>query len=328
MRVPSLSPGNTESEACYRAVFDQAAVGIARVAPNGTFLEVNDAFCEIVGYARERLMQGDFQQITHPDDLDVDLANVAHLLAGETTSYAMEKRYLRPDGTIVWVALHVGLVRDAAGRPSNFVSVVQDISDSKQAEQMLTEYSARLEILSRQLLSVQEEERRALARELHDHVGQQLAALKLNLEALRVRHANLAVEPRFVDSLEIIDQTHRSDRRHVARSATVAARRLWALRSAPLVCTAAAGTFGVRDHGARERRTAVAGSRRDCRLPHRPGGRSQRDSPRSSDARVRGPRARRGRLDCERERRRFRIRSGIDADTGSSPERHGSSQHA
>lgn len=209
MRPAKSSLGHTESEACYRAVFDQAAVGIARVAPDGAFLEVNDGFCEIVGYGREQLMRGDFQQITHPDDLEADLANVRRLLAGETASYAMEKRYVRPDGTIVWVALHVGLVRDAAGHPTNFVSVVQDISEAKRAAEMLTGYSARLEILSRQLLSIQEDERRALARELHDHVGQQLAALKINLEGLRAVHADLAGSPRLVDCLDIIDVTIR-----------------------------------------------------------------------------------------------------------------------
>ena len=199
--------GDAESEARYRAVFDQAAVGIGRVAPDGTFLEVNDGFCAITGYTREQLLDGDFQQITHPDDLEADLAYVARLVAGEIASYMMEKRYVRPDGTIVWVVLHVGLVRDETGRPLNFVSVVQDISETKQAQLLLKESSTRLEQLSQQLLSVQEEERRALARELHDHIGQQLAGLKLNLEALGVRHTELLVEPRFGDSLSIIDQT-------------------------------------------------------------------------------------------------------------------------
>ena len=207
VREAPPSPGSAESEAYYRAVFDQAAVGIARVAPDGAFLEVNDGFCAIVGYPRERLMKGDFQEITHPDDLEADLANVARLLAGLAPSYAMEKRYLRPDGSVVCVALHVALVRDAEGRPTNFVSVVQDISETKRVERMLTDYSARMETLSRQLLSVQEEERRALSRELHDHIGQQLAGLKLNLEGLGAARGELAAEPRFVDSLEILDQT-------------------------------------------------------------------------------------------------------------------------
>jgi len=196
-----------ESEAWYRAVFDQAAVGIARVAPDGRFLEVNDRFCAIVGRAREALMRGDFQAITHPDDLDADLALVSGLLAGEATSYLLEKRYLRPDGTVVWVSLHVALIRDAAGTPTNFVSVVEDISKTKEAEELLKASALRLETLSRRLLAVQEDERRALARDLHDQVGQQLAGLKLNLEALRVRYGVLAAEPRFADSLEIIDQT-------------------------------------------------------------------------------------------------------------------------
>lgn len=198
---------NVEGEAWYRAVFDQASVGIARVAPNGEFIEVNDCFCAIVGYPRERLVRGDFQQITHPDDLDADLANVARLVAGEATSYAMEKRYVRPDGTIVWAALHVALVRDPDGRPTNFVSVVKDITETKRAEQLLKDNAARLATLSHQLLTVQEEERRRLARELHDQIGQQLAGLKLNLEALRARHAELAGDPRLVDSLELIDRT-------------------------------------------------------------------------------------------------------------------------
>ncbi len=196
---------SSDTEGCYRAVFEQAAVGIARVAPDGRFIEVNDRFCEITGYDREELLQVDFQGITHPDDLAVDLANVNRLLAGEITSYAMEKRYVRPGGQIVWVTLCVGLVRDRNERPTNFVSVVQDITDTRRAAQTLTEYSQRLAHLSRRLLSVQEEERRALARELHDHIGQQLAALKLNLERLRHSHPELAEEVRLTDSLEIID---------------------------------------------------------------------------------------------------------------------------
>lgn len=201
------APRTTDSAACYRAVFEQAAVGIARVGPDGKFLEVNDRFCEIVGYSRVRLMAGDFQQITHPDDLDADLMHVARLLAGEVSSYMMEKRYLRPNGEIVWVALHVGIVRDADGRPTNFVSVVNDITDAKHSERMLTDYSARLLSLSHRLLSVQEEERRALARELHDHIGQQLAALKLNLEMLRRSHPELTGDTRLADCLDITDQT-------------------------------------------------------------------------------------------------------------------------
>jgi len=208
-RMSRRISNRSDTEGCYRAVFEQAAVGIARVAPDGRFIEVNDRFCEIAGYDRAQLMQGDFQGITHPDDLAADLANVNRLLVGEITSYTMEKRYIRSAGQIVWVTLCVGLVRDRDGRPTNFISVVQDISDAKRAAQTLTEYSQRLAHLSRRLLSVQEEERRALARELHDHVGQQLAALKLNLERIRHAHPELAEEMRLTDSLEITDDTMR-----------------------------------------------------------------------------------------------------------------------
>jgi PAS domain S-box-containing protein len=88
------------AEARYRAVFDQAAVGVARVSPTGRFLEVNDRFCAIVRYSREELGDMSFQEITHPDDLESDVEQANALLAGETETFAMEKRYLTKPGRL------------------------------------------------------------------------------------------------------------------------------------------------------------------------------------------------------------------------------------
>lgn len=118
----------------FAATFEQAAVGMAHVAPDGSFTLVNDRFCEIAGYSREELRAGGFQQITHPDDLDTDLSHLRDLVEGQIRSYAMEKRYIRRDGTIVWVNLTVSLVRHADGTPDFFVSVIEDISARKIAE--------------------------------------------------------------------------------------------------------------------------------------------------------------------------------------------------
>jgi PAS domain S-box-containing protein len=123
------------SEARLRSIFENAAVGIARVGLDGRFLEINDRFVEIAGWPRETLLSGDFQQITHPDDLDADLAHVDALLSGEAGSYAMEKRYLRPDGAVVWVRLTASLVGDAAGRPDHFVSIIDDITEQKRTQE-------------------------------------------------------------------------------------------------------------------------------------------------------------------------------------------------
>jgi PAS domain S-box-containing protein len=128
-----------EREERFHATFEQAAVGIAHVAPDGHFLRMNLKFCDIVGFSAEEMMTKTFQDITHPDDLDTDLEYVRQLLDGEKTSYSMEKRYYRKDGTIVWVNLTVSLVRDNEGNPKYFVSVVNDISEHKQAEEALRE---------------------------------------------------------------------------------------------------------------------------------------------------------------------------------------------
>ena len=121
-------------ETRFRATFEQAAVGMAHVGLDGRWLAVNRRLCEIVGYSADELLALDFQSITHPDDLDEDLANVAALLAGKIETYAMEKRYVRKDRSVVWITLTVSLVRDAAGVPQYFISVVEDIEKRKRAE--------------------------------------------------------------------------------------------------------------------------------------------------------------------------------------------------
>jgi diguanylate cyclase (GGDEF)-like protein/PAS domain S-box-containing protein len=118
----------------YAAVFEQAAVGIARVAPDGSWLEVNQRLCDIVGYTRDELLACTFQDITHPDDLDEDLGLVGEMLAGTRERYTLEKRYLHKAGHLVPIRLDVALVRHADGRPDFFISVVQDITPQRTAE--------------------------------------------------------------------------------------------------------------------------------------------------------------------------------------------------
>ena len=132
-----------ESEDRFRATFDQAAVGIAHVAPDGRFLRVNQKLCAIVGYTAAELLARTFQDITHPDDLDTDLAYVRQMLAGERRTYSMEKRYFRKEGSIVWVNLTVSLTRNGSGQPKYFISVVEDISQRKKAEEGLGQSEAR-----------------------------------------------------------------------------------------------------------------------------------------------------------------------------------------
>src|SRR6266851_4825519 len=99
-----------QSERRFRKSFESAAIGMALVGTDGRFLEVNDSLCTIVGYPAEELVAKTFQEITHPDDLDLDLEYVRQVLAGAIPSYQLEKRYFHADGhTIVWVLLSVSL---------------------------------------------------------------------------------------------------------------------------------------------------------------------------------------------------------------------------
>ena len=132
------------SEETNRITFEQAAVGIAHLAPGGRWLEANEKFCDIVGYTREELVRMSFQDITHPDDLAADLDLVGKALAGEIETYSLEKRYIRKDQAIIWINLTASLVRTDSGEPRHFISIVQDITARLKAERESAELREKL----------------------------------------------------------------------------------------------------------------------------------------------------------------------------------------
>ena len=148
------SQSHLEGDSLFQSAFDYAAIGMALVAPDGKWLKVNRAVCEITGYSESELLGQNFQNITHPEDLDLDLAHVARLLAGDTNTYQMEKRYFHKSGAIVWVRLSVSLVRDDKGEPRFFISQLQDITSSKESERRLDEAAIEIRRLQRGQLKV------------------------------------------------------------------------------------------------------------------------------------------------------------------------------
>ena len=121
------------------SAFDYAAIGKAIVGLDGSWLKVNRALCELVGYSEQELRATSFQDITHPDDLDADLAFVRRLLAGEIETYQMEKRYFAKDGSCIPVLLSVSLLRSPEGEPLRFISQIQDWRNEVQRRELARE---------------------------------------------------------------------------------------------------------------------------------------------------------------------------------------------
>lgn len=131
------------AEETFRTAFESAPIGMALVGVDGRFLQVNAALCGILGYRAADLLELTFQDITHPDDLHIDVAQAEQLLAGEIDRYQMEKRYYDHRGRVVWVQLSGSLVRSALGEPVHFIAQIEDISDRKRREEDLTRMARR-----------------------------------------------------------------------------------------------------------------------------------------------------------------------------------------
>ena len=126
-----------ESEERFRRSMMEAAIGMAMVSPLGQFMRVNPALCQVLGRDEQTLMASTWQDVTHPDDLEADLELVGEVLAGERDTYRLQKRYMRPDGEVVWTDLTVSCVRDGEGQVRYFMSQVIDITDSVRAREAL-----------------------------------------------------------------------------------------------------------------------------------------------------------------------------------------------
>jgi PAS domain S-box-containing protein len=126
-----------ESEERFRLTIDEAPIGMALVALDGRFVRVNRALCEIVGYRPAELTSLTFQAITHPDDLDKDVALSQRLSSNEIPRYQLEKRYIRKDGTIVEIMLSGSILRGRDGAPLYYIAQIEDITERKRLERNL-----------------------------------------------------------------------------------------------------------------------------------------------------------------------------------------------
>ena len=133
-----------QSEERFRTIFEQAPLGIALTdSLSGQILEVNDRFAAIAGRTRDEMTRIAWMQITHPDDLQAELDQMARLNAGEIAGFQLEKRYLRPDGTVVWISVTVAAVSVAEDEGPRHLALIEDINERKRLQAALAESEAR-----------------------------------------------------------------------------------------------------------------------------------------------------------------------------------------
>ncbi|MGB7893592.1 MAG: ATP-binding protein, partial [Microcoleus sp.] len=128
-----------DSEERFRAIFEQAAVGIAKTALCGKFMRVNPGFCQIVRYAQSELLQQNWEAITHPDDREVDREYLRSLLSGKIQTFSVEKRLLCKDEAVRWANVTVSAMRDVKGTLQYLICAIEDISERKLVQELLQE---------------------------------------------------------------------------------------------------------------------------------------------------------------------------------------------
>jgi PAS domain S-box-containing protein len=215
-----------QSEEQFRVNFEMAAVGQMQLdAQTGCFIRVNDRFCGITGYSREELMGMTPHDLMHPDDRPAADPEIEALLRGEREEYRHEKRYVTKQGAIRWVRVLARLIRDPANRPVRTISVVEDITERKEAEaalwsltaelerrvaertKELTDSQQRLRDLAGELNLAEQRERRRLAAELHDYLAQLLVVGRLKLSQALQKISDAAPRAYIQEADEVLDRS-------------------------------------------------------------------------------------------------------------------------
>jgi PAS domain S-box-containing protein len=192
----------------FQQTFDAATVAIAIAEFDGRYIQVNQAMCEFTGYSESELLTMNYIDITHPDDLERNVFGRQSLLDSSTQSFQMEKRYLRKDGRAVWGIVALSLVTFRKGMPLCWLTQIVDIDARKQSLRALAESRQHLRDLASHQEEILEGERKHIAREVHDELGQLLTALKMDISLLRLRFGeNTELLPRLTEMRSLVEKT-------------------------------------------------------------------------------------------------------------------------
>ena len=200
-----------KSEERFRSYFEQGLMGMAVTSLEKQWLEINDRFCEILGYSREELLQKKFTDFLHPDDAKRSIEQFNKLNAGEIDYYTADRRFVRKDGSLVYATVFVRCFRTEEGKVDHFLALVEDITERKKTQEALQKEHRTL----KHLLQSSDHERQFIAYEIHDGLAQQLAGAIMqfqtytHLKDLKPKEASNA----FDAGLTMLHQGHFEARR-------------------------------------------------------------------------------------------------------------------
>ena len=203
------------SEERFRGVFENATLGMIIADMHGSWVNVNRALCEMLGYTGPELLAKGYLKLTHPDDVDNSVQFGRRLCSGEIGSYRIEKRYVHKDGTAIWTVLSATTVCDASGLTRQYVGMVEDISVRKLALDTLELSHEKLRQFIAHQERVKEGERIRIAREMHDELGSVLTGVKAHLSVALIHDQRNGgtLQPRLDDACSLLDTATAAVRR-------------------------------------------------------------------------------------------------------------------
>jgi PAS domain S-box-containing protein len=202
-----------EREELLEAIFEHAPIGIAITDMDARYLRANPRFRRMLGYTEEELYRLTGWDLVPKEETETNRRLRDELFVGKREDYTWERRYIRKNGELLWVQSTVALMRDANGAPRYAVALIEDISQRRLADAAIHATAEKLHALTRRMVELQETQRRDMARELHDRVGQTLTAMRINMDMIRTglaKHDEAIIRSRNDDSIELIESAFKA----------------------------------------------------------------------------------------------------------------------